>query len=243
MSDQDRNKPNEPTPDAPNTSEQNNNEEVIEVVSDKTGDDAEQEILDPEQQIDKLTQDLATEREKYLRALADMDNLRKRCRRDIEEARINGRANVLEELLPALDSIDMALKSIEPTEANQAVFDGMVMVRKQFMASMDRFELKAVQSKGQKFDPAVHEAVSYIPSPDHEAGEIIDEMRAGYMLGTRLLRAAMVVVSSGQPADTAATEMNASSDDASSTDDASTDAGTQDDETGNKEDAATSEDS
>ncbi|MBN2530921.1 MAG: nucleotide exchange factor GrpE [Deltaproteobacteria bacterium] len=179
------------------------NDENIEMVDDDQAMEAEVEVMDPQQQVAQLTEEMAREREKYLRALADLDNLRKRSRRDVEEARVKGQMSVLEELLPALDSIDMALKSIEPNDANQAVYDGMLMVHKQFLTSMERFHLKRVQSLGQKFDPSMHEAVSYVPSPDHDTGAIIDEMRSGYTLGERLLRAAMVVVSSGRPPETA----------------------------------------
>ena len=171
----------------------------IEMVDSEETGETEQEVVDPQQQVVQLTEDIAREREKYLRALAELDNLRKRSRRDVEDARVKGQMNVLEELLPALDSIDMALKSIEPNDANQAVYDGMLMVQKQFLSSMERFDLKRVSAVGQKFDPAIHEAVSYVPSPDFDTGAVIDEMRSGYTLGGKLLRASMVVVSSGAP--------------------------------------------
>jgi molecular chaperone GrpE len=174
-------------------------DENIEMVEATETDANEQEVSDPEQQIAQMTAELTSEREKYLRALADLDNLRKRSRRDVEEARISGRMNVLEEMLPALDSIDMALKSVAPTEANQAVYDGMLMVQRQFMTSMEKFSLKRVAAMGEPFNPAVHEAVSYVPSPTHRAGEVMAEMRTGYLLGEKLLRASMVVVSSGPP--------------------------------------------
>ena len=181
------------------------NDENIEVIIDTDGDEnPEQEVKDPEAQVAELTDALAKEREKYLRALADLDNLRKRSRRDVEDARIKGQMTVLEEILPSLDSIDMALKSIIPNEANQAVYDGMIMVQRQFMSSMERFNLKRVEAVGRKFDPSIHEAVSYVPSPDVESGAIIDDMRAGYTLGDKLLRASMVVVSAGQPAQASA---------------------------------------
>jgi len=150
--------------------------------------------------VERLSRDLEKAKEKYLRSLADMDNLRKRCRRDIEEARINGRVNVLEELLPSLDSMDMALKSVEPDEASRPVYDGMTMVRKQFLSSMERFQMKPVEAIGAGFDPSLHEAVSYVPNENVEAGVIFEEMRKGYILGERLLRPSMVVVSSGKPA-------------------------------------------
>ncbi|MBN2801914.1 MAG: nucleotide exchange factor GrpE [Deltaproteobacteria bacterium] len=183
---------------------QNESEDVI--IDDNSEPSDELEVKDPEDIIEDLNNQLKEEKEKYLRSLADMDNLRKRCRRDMEDARLNGRISVLSEMLPALDSIDMALKSIEPTEATQAVYDGLVMVKKQFLTPMERFELKVVEAKGAIFDPSVHEAVSYIPSMEVDANLIIDEMRTGYTLGERLLRPSMVVVSSGKPPEAAKIE-------------------------------------
>jgi len=164
------------------------------------------EVSDPVATVEALTAaldaksaELAQEKEKYLRALADMDNLRKRCRRDVEDARIRGIGMVLEELLPALDSIDLALSAIVPDETCQAIYDGMMMVRRQFLSATERFEMKPIDAAGRKFDPALHEAVSYVPSTDVEAGMVIKDLRCGYTLGERLLRATMVQVSSGPP--------------------------------------------
>jgi molecular chaperone GrpE len=159
------------------------------------------DLKEEDSDVQILQDELNSLKEKYLRSLADMDNLRKRCRRDIEEARLNGRKNVLEEVLPALDSVDLALKSIEPDGPNQMVYDGMLMVQKQFLSSMSKFGLKVVEADGAKFDPSLHEAVSYIPSFEVELGVIIEEMRKGYIIGDRLLRASMVVVSAGPPAE------------------------------------------
>lgn len=204
MSEHEKNQEQEKPMDSVSDRGGNDSDQTIDVVED-TGSDAEAdlEVQDPEAQIEALNETLSREREKYLRALADLDNLRKRSRRDVEDARIKGQMNVLEEMLPALDSIDMALKSITPNDANQAVYDGMLMVQRQFISSMERFNLTRVNAVGQKFDPAIHEAVSYVPSMDVESGAIIAEMRSGYLLGDKLLRASMVVVSAGQPAQTA----------------------------------------
>ncbi|MFO8071345.1 MAG: nucleotide exchange factor GrpE [Polyangia bacterium] len=155
--------------------------------------------LGAEDRVAELERKLSEEHDRLLRTAADLDNFRKRSRREVEEARFRGRTDVLAELLPALDSIDMALGSAQPEGEAAPIVEGMEMVRKQFLSSMEKFGLRPVESGGRSFDPAFHEAVSHVPSEDVPAGGIIEELRRGYTLGDRLLRAAMVVVSSGPP--------------------------------------------
>ncbi len=156
-----------------------------------------------EKHTEELEQKLKAEHDRLLRTAADLDNLRKRSRREMEEARLRGRTDVLAELLPALDSIDMALGAARPEGEAAPIVEGMEMVRRQFLSSMEKFGLRTVETEKKAFDPAFHEAVSQLPSEEVPAGGVIEELRRGYTLGDRLLRAAMVVVSSGPPAEDA----------------------------------------
>lgn len=175
-------------------------EEEPEVVDDDKDDD--ELVRDPNETIAELEHKLVAEHERLLRAAADLDNLRKRTRRDVEDAAIRGRAEVLGELLPAIDSLDLALGSSDHEGPAGPVLDGVEMVRKQFLAAMSRFGLAPVETApGDAFDPVVHEAVAQIPSAEHELGAVIEVMRKGYVLGERLLRPSMVVVSAGPPAE------------------------------------------
>jgi len=153
----------------------------------------------PEPETAVLEEKLKTTHERLLRTAADLDNLRKRTKRDVDEALARGRSDVLQEMLPVLDSIDLALASKETDGANDGILEGVQMIRKQFMAATERFGLKEVESRGKAFDPNFHEAVAHIASSDCPAGQIVDEMRKGYLIGEKLLRAAMVVVSKGGP--------------------------------------------
>ncbi|HUT79053.1 MAG TPA: nucleotide exchange factor GrpE [Polyangia bacterium] len=145
----------------------------------------------------EFEQRLAAEHERLLRTAAELDNVRKRARRDVEDAQVRGRAEVLGELLPALDSIDLALSSATPTTDTGSLIQGMELVRRQFLSGMERFGLKPINAAGQIFDPALHEAVAQRPSEEVGAGGVLQDMRRGYLLGERLLRASMVVVSTG----------------------------------------------
>ncbi len=183
--------------------------EVV-INDDEEPDIDDQEVMDPVDEIAELENQLKSTQEKYLRGAADMDNLRKRSRRDVEEAGIRGRQEVLREILPVIDSIDLALNSAQPDGANTGIIQGVEMVRKQFLSATEQFGLKPIESVGQVFDPNFHEAVAQIPSDEVDAGLVLQEMRKGYILGDRLLRAAMVVVSKGQPEDSEPVEEDSS---------------------------------
>jgi molecular chaperone GrpE len=188
----------DPDEDAPEDGGPGGESEDPVVIEDEA--EGDEVVRDPNEIVAELEEKLAAEHERLLRAAADLDNLRKRTRRDVEDAAIRGRSEILDALLPAIDSLDLALGSSDPDGSAGPVLDGVEMVRKQFLSSMSRFGLAPVETAvGEMFDPAVHEAVAQIPSTDHPVGEVIEEMRKGYTLGDRLLRAAMVVVSAGQP--------------------------------------------
>ena len=158
-------------------------------------DEAPVEAADPAVE---LQDKLSATHERLLRTAAELDNFRKRARRDVEEAQNRGRAEVLAEILPVIDSVDLALSSAADN-AGDGILEGLQMIKRQFLTAGERFGVKPVESRGAAFDPNVHEAVSQIYSPEHPAGQIVEEMRKGYLLGEKLLRAAMVVVSRGAP--------------------------------------------
>jgi len=178
---------------------------------------SEEVVRDPEEVIADLEAQVAKERDRYIRSVADMDNLRKRCRRDVDDALSRGRIQVIEESLPALDSIDLALRSVEATPENQAIYDGLVMVKRQFVSALEKFGLKVIDSKGRPFDPAMHEAIGHVPSEDCPSGSVMTELRSGYTLGERLVRASMVIVSSGPAPRIEATEADMTAESAAET--------------------------
>ncbi len=183
------------------------NDEIVVTDSDDAND---QEVQDPIEQISDLEKKLAITHERLMRTAAEMDNVRKRSRRDVEEAGIRGRIEVLREILPVIDSIDLALSSADPKGAAAGIIEGIEMVRKQFLNATERFELKPIETLDCNFDPNFHEAVAQIESSEHATGQVVEEMRKGYMLGARLLRAAMVIVSKGSPESSEPEEKTAS---------------------------------
>jgi molecular chaperone GrpE len=171
------------------------------------------EIVDDEvMALAELEAKLAEEHDRLLRTAAELDNVRKRARRDVDDALTRGRAEILNEILPTIDALDLAIKNADEATPARAVIDGVEMVRRQFLGSMGRFGMRPIECLGAAFDPNFHEAVAQIPSGDIPAGSVMEELRRGYVLGSRLLRASLVVVSSGQP-DVVPTPVEEESDD------------------------------
>ena len=134
---------------------------------------------------------------KYLRAAAELDNLRKRSVRDREEIASRTRANIIGDLLPAVDAFRLGLQDAQNREEAKSVVEGFAMVMTQMESILGEHGLSLVDATGQPFDTSLHEAVSHEASEDIEEGHVIYTVRTGYKLGDRLLRPAAVVISKG----------------------------------------------
>lgn len=141
--------------------------------------------------------EIARMRDQLLRTAADFDNFRKRARREQDDAQKRGQQGVLKDLLPVFDNLERAAQHADSASDAKAVADGVRMVIKQFETTLERMGIKRIPTVGLPFDPAVHEAIQHIESPDQPAGVVLHEVQAGYVHGESLLRAAMVVVSKG----------------------------------------------
>ncbi|HEU4408612.1 MAG TPA: nucleotide exchange factor GrpE [Polyangiaceae bacterium] len=141
-----------------------------------------------------LRAEAAEAREKLLRTAAEFDNFRKRTRRDLDEAERRGRESLLRDLLPVFDNLERALLVAHQATDVKAVADGVGMVLKQFTDTLERGGIRRVPTTGAPFDPQVHEAIQQVETADQPPGSVVAEVRAGYAMGERLVRAAMVVV-------------------------------------------------
>jgi molecular chaperone GrpE len=133
-------------------------------------------------------------REQLLRTAADFDNFRKRTRRDLDEARQRGKDELVRELLPVFDNLARALQTTGGVGDIGSVIEGVRMVLKLFEDTAERIGLLRVPAMGQRFDPAVHEAIQQRETDEQPPGTVIAEIAAGYRFGERLVRPAMVVV-------------------------------------------------
>jgi molecular chaperone GrpE len=141
-----------------------------------------------------LSVEVARLKDQLLRTLADFDNFRKRTRREISDAERVARDDLLRELLPVFDNLERASLHAGSSTDVRSLADGIGMVMHQFLDTLAKLGVERVVTVGQPFDPAVHEAVQQVESADIPAGSIAQELLAGYHVGDRLIRPAMVVV-------------------------------------------------
>jgi molecular chaperone GrpE len=135
-------------------------------------------------------------KDQWLRAAAELENVRKRARRDVAAAESRGIAKLAKELLPALDNFERALAAAEeqPENRDHHLTDGIRLVQTELLAALARVGIQPDSPKGQRFDPHRHEAVAQQPIDGAEPGTIIEVYSAGYTYGDDVLRPAKVVV-------------------------------------------------
>jgi molecular chaperone GrpE len=133
-------------------------------------------------------------RDQLLRVAADFDNYKKRSRREIGDAVKVAREDLLRELLPVFDNLERASAHAGTATDTKALADGISMVQRQFVDVLGKLGIERVASTGQPFDPAVHEAVQHLETDEFGPGVVAAELQAGYRMGDRVLRPALVVV-------------------------------------------------
>lgn len=131
--------------------------------------------------------------DKYVRAVAELDNMRKRTARDVENARKYALERFATELLAVRDSFEMGLAAAGQADA-ESLLEGSRATLKQLAATMERFGVSEIDPHGEPFDPRLHEAMTTQPSTEVEPGTVLIVYQKGYLLNGRLLRPARVVV-------------------------------------------------
>jgi len=152
-----------------------------------------------EEEIQKLVEERDSLQDRLLRRQAEFDNYKKRADRERSEYMQFASAEMMRELLNVLDSFDLAIRNASTKGSGNAdMLRGFDLIYKQFLDTLGRFGLKAIEAKGQLFDPNFHQAISTVPSDDVPENTVVEEMRRGYTLNGKLLRAAMVSVASSK---------------------------------------------
>lgn len=160
-------------------------------AEDAAGQAADEKTPDPA----ALAAALAAEKDRNVRLYADFENFRRRMERERLETWSRAEHDLLAGLLPIADNFDRAL-----AQAGDDPFsEGVKMVHASLLDFLKKRDVTAIEAVGQPFDPAIHEAVAYQPSPEAPEGTVIYETRKGYKAGEAVLRPASVIVSSGQP--------------------------------------------
>ncbi|QQR90941.1 MAG: nucleotide exchange factor GrpE [Myxococcales bacterium] len=156
-----------------------------------------QELNEDEQRsllLEKLAKEHTKLKETYLRTAADFDNFRKRTRRDLQAAEIKGKEEALQELLPVVDNLERAVQAASDTSDAKSLIEGVQMVLRLFEDGARRLGIERIGTVGKAFDPTVHEALQQQESDEAAPGTILSEIQPGYLIGSRVLRAALVVV-------------------------------------------------
>lgn len=145
-----------------------------------------------------LAAELAAAKDRCLRMMADMDNMRKRQIRELEERTARANERLLQNLMPVYDNFEMALSSA--TE-DSPIVQGVRMIADQFRKVLEQSGAEAIDVQaGAAFDPMAHEALSSVPHPELPQGSVVTQFRKGWRLGGKVIRPAQVVVSAGAPA-------------------------------------------
>lgn len=135
--------------------------------------------------------------DQLVRTKAEMENIRRRTERDLANAHKFALEKFAQELLPVIDSMEMGVAAAQDETADVSKLrEGMEMTLKMFETAVEKFGIKGVHPHGEAFNPEHHQAMTMIDSTEHEPNTIIDVMQKGYLLNERLVRPAMVVVSS-----------------------------------------------
>lgn len=148
-------------------------------------------------ELEKAQNEAAEMKARYLRAVADLENYRKRIAREKQDIIRSAAANVVESLLPVLDNMKLGLQAAENHPEAKDVTFGFKMVDDQLKKSLAEQGLQELIPDGESFDPNHHECIAHQPSEEVAEDHIIQTVRAGYRLNDRLIRAANVIVSSG----------------------------------------------
>ncbi|HEY6179840.1 MAG TPA: nucleotide exchange factor GrpE [Kofleriaceae bacterium] len=168
------------------------------------------EVVPPEAGIAEVADDVETriaalEKEKkdnwdrYLRAAADLENLRKRQKREMDDVRLESKGKVLKEMLPVVDNLERAIEHATAQAGSNPIVEGVQLVLRQFLTAFERLDVTPIEAGGQPFDPNLHEAISQQES-DAPPGTVVQVLQRGYKAGDRLLRPALVVVAKAKSA-------------------------------------------
>ena len=157
--------------------------------------------LDPikilEKDLQKIKDELAEEKDKFVRLQAETDNFRKRLSREKEEFSQYANERLFKELIPIFDNFERALE--DTSSDTKSLKEGLEMILKQFSSFLEKEKVEQIKAIGEKFDPTVHEVLTSEESSEHEENTIISQFVKGYMINNRVLRPSQVVISKKPP--------------------------------------------
>ncbi|MBL8868625.1 MAG: nucleotide exchange factor GrpE [Planctomycetaceae bacterium] len=182
------------------SNEAENNTQNFENIDQVLGDGTDNSSsITPESPVtaDQLKQELTAAMERALRAQAELENFRKRVYRDTEQQLKFASIGLLKDVLEVADNLQRALDAANQSDSTGSVAQGIQMVQNQLTTVLGKHGCVPIEAIGKPFDPNFHEALTQMPSADQPAGNILQELRRGYMLHERVVRPSQVILSSG----------------------------------------------
>jgi molecular chaperone GrpE len=152
-----------------------------------------------------LDRELADMKDRLLRTLADMENMRKRTDREVQDAKVYGVSSFARDILGVADNMHRAMQALDDElrakadDSIKALLDGVELTERELMNVLDKHGVKKLEPQGQKFDPNRHQAMFEVEDASVPNGTVVQVMQAGYTIGERVLRPALVAVSKGGP--------------------------------------------
>lgn len=172
-------------------------QETVETKEEIKTEEAEQKTESLEEKVARLESELKESEEKFLRAYADFENMKKRLEKEKYQAIDYASEKFAKDLLTPLDTLEMALNSakadIDANELLEKLKEGIELTLKNFITTFEKHNITKVETDGE-FDPNVHNAVMQVDSAEHNSGQIVQELQKGYVLKDRLLRPSMVSI-------------------------------------------------
>tara|TARA_B100000287_G_scaffold428168_1_gene479094 strand:- start:319 stop:930 length:612 start_codon:yes stop_codon:yes gene_type:complete len=178
------------------------------IDDDSVKDDPQSEVVESEESLEKSEEEIAGDplselevqleemRDQVLRHQAEVQNVKRRAEQDVEKARKYALERFCNELLPVVDSLEMAILSESPDqEDSESILKGVKLTLKMFVDTLAKFNLEQMNPEGEPFDPKLHQAVSMVENNEVEPNTVLSVMQRGYILSGRLIRPAMVMVS------------------------------------------------
>jgi molecular chaperone GrpE len=153
----------------------------------------------------ELAKEAAELKDRLLRTLAEMENLRRRTEREVADARVYGVTNFARDIVGVADSMERAMKALDDglrekaDDGVKALLDGVELTERELLKVLEKHGVTKLEPAGQKFDPNMHQAMFEMPDPSVPAGMVTQVVQPGYKIGERVLRPAMVGVSKGGP--------------------------------------------
>ena len=160
---------------------------------------------EPFTEIENLLQENNALKDKVLRTMAEMENLRRRTEREVADAKLYGVTSFARDMLTFADNLRRAVESVAAEEkegtspALKSFVEGIELTERDFLSRLARFGVKKLEPQGEKFDPNMHEALFEVPDPNVASGTVVQVVEAGFSIGDRCLRPAKVGVARGGP--------------------------------------------